>query len=467
MNFECIKNKFKTINGQFFPGQMSSRLYMDEEKVSEKYLVAFHERFHYLQCIFTPYGHLKWATFRSVTADVVEAWKNLTVMMNKEKKIPVFEYINDGDMKSMQILATIYFQDFVWRFSNLMDGIDISNEELELFKIDKYSLLPQIQVDGKKYILNGLDVIESFAKFEEALLGYFLEEKDMNEIINPDILSPRYYMPLYYFIDEIGMDRLYEFPIVCELALAFSKLPKYNDEASLHNNHPGWRFVKIVQFIKEHNVEQPDIFSDESFWNYTNEILKGCNFDSWDELWKSAEEYEKENDLSMSEEMMCAIEYKKAHPWCLSYSIANPKEFLSEEFDRFHPLFVITNNRVFYNVNHINTSELLFENEFQALALQICGHISQYNLYPDMLQCADNYFGIKSCKHWLERNCDGHLCKESKLPPTILDENDNIIDGCFMEIMLNILGTSIKEIHIGDMRQRYNLKEIANVIKTI
>ena len=38
---------YLAINGQFFPGQMSSRLYMRTEDVAKKYQTAFHERFHY------------------------------------------------------------------------------------------------------------------------------------------------------------------------------------------------------------------------------------------------------------------------------------------------------------------------------------------------------------------------------------------------------------------------------------
>ena len=83
-----MKNVFNTINGQFFPGQLSSRLYMSTNDIDRKYLVAFHERFHYLQYIFTPYGHLKWGTHRSVTSEIVEAWNNLTVQLKKRKKFP-------------------------------------------------------------------------------------------------------------------------------------------------------------------------------------------------------------------------------------------------------------------------------------------------------------------------------------------------------------------------------------------
>ena len=169
----------------------------------------------------------------------------------------------------------------------------------------------------------------------------------------------------------------------------------------------------------------------------------------------------------MSKEMLLAIEYKKSHPWCLSYPMANVKEFFGEEFNRFYPLFIITENEVFYNVVRVNRSELLLENEIQSLVSQIIGYKSKYNLYPNSIQCADNYFGIKSCKHWLDGTCDGHLCNDSEVPQMVLDDEKNIIDGCMLEICLNIWGTSIKEIEVGKTGSRIAFSELASKIKNV
>ena len=63
--------KLLTVNGQFFPEQMSSRLFMPKEDVANKYQIAFHERFHYLQYIFTPYGHMKWGANRTYSSEIL------------------------------------------------------------------------------------------------------------------------------------------------------------------------------------------------------------------------------------------------------------------------------------------------------------------------------------------------------------------------------------------------------------
>ena len=461
INFDSLKSdlKFMAINGQFFPGQMSSRLYMSTEEVGQKYQIAFHERFHYLQYIFTPYGHLKWGANRTYSADILNIW--LTQDISKKKKIPVAEYL-ENDENSLKILCSIMLQDFAKRMSDITDGFAVTKDELKLAGVkDEQSLIPRINVSGKNYTLNGIDIIESFAKYEEAILAFLVEDKDINDTINPNYLQPRYFVALYYFIEQVGTDRLEEFPIACELALCFSHLPRVNDSRSMQNNHPGWRFVKIVEYLKDNKLEY-NIFEAESFWKYTSIVLKGCEFEEWNELWKPVEEYEKQCDLTMSQEMLAAIEYKKTHPWCLSYPMANLKEFFGEEFNRFYPLFTITDNEVFYNVSEVNQSELFLENEIQSFANQIVGYKSEYNLYPNSIQCADNYYGIKSCKHWMDGSCDGHLCADTEIPQMIMDEKQNILDGCMLEICLNIWGTSIKEIEIGKTGNIIKFSELAS-----
>ena len=452
------------INGQFFPEQMSSRLYMPTEEVSRKYQTAFHERFHYLQYIFTPYGHVKWGANRTFSSDILDIW--LSQDLTKKKKIPVAEYLENND-NSLKILCSIMMQDFTKRLSNITDGLAVTTDELKLVGVQEDKrLVPEIKIEGKSFILNGIDIIENFAKYEEAILAFLVENRDINETINPNFLHPRYYSALYYFIEQVGMDRLEEFPIACELALCFSHLPHVNDEMSMRNYHPAWRFVKIVDFLKNKEIKY-NIFDNDTFWEYTTLILKGCGFEGWDKLWSPAEEYAKQCELSMSKEMLLAIEYKKSHPWCLSYPMANVKEFFGEEFNRFYPLFIITENEVFYNVVRVNRSELLLENEIQSLVSQIIGYKSKYNLYPNSIQCADNYFGIKSCKHWLDGTCDGHLCNDSEVPQMVLDDEKNIIDGCMLEICLNIWGTSIKEIEVGKTGSRIAFSELASKIKNV
>lgn len=466
MDTKVIINELETINGQFYPGQMSSRLFMSTEDVEEKYKIEFHERFHYLQHIFTPYGHLKWGVHRTLTNEILSIWKDMTSTLDRPKKIPIFEYIKDNDILSLSILSAIYMKIIAKKYSEISEGISLSTEDLTRHEIDVENLLPKITVDKQDYTLNGIDIFESFAKYEEAILAYCIDGTSINETINPEKLDPKYYIPLFYFIHKLSAKRLIEFPIACELSMAFSNLPIANDSEKLKNNHPSWRFIKIVDYLAKNEVPY-NIYDNDSFWEYTSCILKGCGFEEWDSVWNPAEEYARSCNLSISSEMLDAIAFKKANPWCLSYPMIVPDFFFSNEFNRFYPLFIITDNDVFYNIQNINYDELMLENEIQSLALQIIGEKSKYNIYPNTLQCADSYFGIKSCKYFKDGICDGHVTQTSNLPEIKLDENDNIIEGCMLQIFLDIIGVSLSNIEIGKTNSHYTSKEIIDAINKL
>ena len=71
----------------------------------------------------------------------------------------------------------------------------------------------------------------------------------------------------------------------------------------------------------------------------------------------------------------------------------------------------------------LNQNEIFLENEIQSFVSQLIGYKLKYNLYPHSIQCADSYYGIHSCKHWLDGTCDGHLCAESEIPELVMDDN--------------------------------------------
>ena len=183
MNYRHVENALKTIRGQFYPDQFSSQLYMDSDSIPQNYLVYFHERFHYLQNIFTPYGHLKWGCYRSFTAEIIDAWIGLTEKYKKKKKIPAFSYIEDEDLEGLKILGSIFLQDMALQFSSITESDALSEELLQRNEIQREGLVPSIVVSGKEFILNGIDIIESFAKFEEAVLAYLVEDKPLSETI--------------------------------------------------------------------------------------------------------------------------------------------------------------------------------------------------------------------------------------------------------------------------------------------
>lgn len=346
MRIEFCEESLKTIKGSFSPAQMSTKLFMGADELTEEanFLVAFHERFHYLQFIFTPYGHHKWGISRSAVSDIVDTWIGKKDS-NISRKVPAYTAVDDGDSDSVKAVAQIAMFDFAWRFSDLSERSSLFQDEWDVLGMDPGDVAPVIECMGCSYRLQGVDIIECFAKFEEALAGYSFFGKELFETIDPDRLDPTYYLALYYFIDQVGSDRIHEFPVVCELALSTAHLLSPSDKFSYKENHPAWRFIRIVDYLKTvRPILNPD--SDESFIRYCDSVLSACGYGKIQECWQSAFEYANSSDLSMSQEMARAIEYKRNHPRCLSYLFWDKESFTSDELGSFQPNFVITDNIV-------------------------------------------------------------------------------------------------------------------------
>ena len=135
MNVGELKNIFGTLSsklrGQFSPEQLSSRLFMERDDIAnaDNILVWFHERFHYLQVIFTPYGQLKWGAYRTVVADILETWINLSRENKIEKKIPISEYLKDGTKAAQQVAFNTWMQLTVYEIYSLVSKNKIINYE--------------------------------------------------------------------------------------------------------------------------------------------------------------------------------------------------------------------------------------------------------------------------------------------------------------------------------------------------
>ncbi len=456
MNTKLLVDAMSTLMGQFTPSNLGARLFMEKSELEspEKFLVWFHERFHYLQVVFTPYGHLKWASYRTSAMDIVETWAKLSLHLNQPRKLPIREYLLNDTLESVKLAYNILFHDMKNDVYKIVERGATTYGNMSLFSGLTYeTCCPVITLCNQEYCLRGLDILESFAKFEEAMLGELITEKTLDELIDPNKLNTEYYSALYYFIEMLGPERLIEFPIICELAFATAHIPSPSSLDAFRKYAPNWRFVKMVEKIKSmDNLPTIDYTNDASYFEYANTVLRACGYELLDEVWLAAEEYANMSNLTMAKEMRSAIEYKKVHPWMLSYPMCNEAEFFSTTFNRFEPYFTIMDDGVGYNLAHICSEELLFENHLQALAQQICGYVSNYCQDSFKLMCGFSYIGTNNCPHYLNGECDGHVDRETKLPELILDENSTIISGCTLDLFLKIHGIDIKDIDIGFMK---------------
>lgn len=468
MKTKLLADSLEAILGQFTPSNLSSRLFMEKSEMEtpENFLVWFHERFHYLQVIFSPYGHLKWASYRTSVMEIVETWGNLSLMLNQPRKVPLREYLNLDTHDSVKLAYNIWVQDLKNDLYKIVERGAGTYENMSLFDGLTYNTCcPIILLNDKEYRLRGIDILESFAKFEEAMLGILITKKALNDLINPNKLNTEYYSALYYFIDELGAERLIEFPIICELALATAHIPSVPSQGNFYKYAPNWRFVKIVEKLKTlKNLPAIDFNDDISFLDYANTVLLACGYETLDDAWKSAEKYADMSDLTMAKEMKAAIQYKKTHLWMLSYPMCNANDFFSEEFNRFEPYFTIMNDGISYNLAHICSEELVVENHIQALAQQICGYSSCYCRDSFKLMCGFSYMGTNNCPYYLNGECDGYVDHETELPKLIFDKNSNMINGCSFEILLRFYNIDVKDIDIG-MMKLVTYKEITNALK--
>lgn len=453
MDINMLNKSLRAIRGQFTPTSMGVRMFMDKDELEkpDNWLVLFHERFHYFQMIFTPYGQLKWGCYRTNSMDIIEIWANLTDELRVSKKIPIKEYLEDGTEEGIKIAYNIAARDLMYGiYSAIEYGPNVFKGSKYFSSLNNSSGCPVIFLDGEKYSFRVIDILESFAKFEEAMLGELITERNLDELIDPERLNPEYYSALYYFIEQVGVERLLEFPVVCELALMSAHIPSPTSVEMLKKYAPNWRFLKIIEVIKDYSsLPDLDINDDESFWKYCEYVLNKCGYENIFDSWKAASEYAKSSDLTMSKEMQRAIEYKMSHPWLLSYPMRNFSEFISDEFNSFQPYFTITEDGVFYNAQFIKDEEIMLENHLQALAQQICGHTSKYCQDSFKLMCGYTFMGALTCPHYLNGDCDGYIDADSTLPDVKMDGKSKILSGCTFEIVLNLYGLTIKNIIIG------------------
>lgn len=470
MKINILNDSLRTILGQFTPISMGTRVFMNKEELEkpDNFLVLFHERFHYFQMIFTPYGQLKWGAYRTNSMDIVQLWGDLTDKLGVPKKIPIKEYLKDKTEEGIKIAYNISVKELMYRIYSMIEYNQITFKESKYFKsINDSSACPVIFLDGKEYSFKVIDILESFAKFEEAMLGELITESNLDDLIDPDKLNTEYYSALYYFIEQVGVERLMEFPVVCELALMSAHIPSPTSREMLKKNAPNWRFVKIIEVIKE-NPKVPDINfdDDDSLEKYCDYVLMKCDYENISDSWKAASKYAKSIDLTMAMEMQRAIEFKMSHPWILAYPMRKFSEFISDEFNSFQPYFTITENGVFYNTKYIKNEEIIFENHLQALAQQICGQKSKYCQDSFRLMCGYTYMGTLTCPHYLKGDCDGYVDANISLPKLEVDKKSNILSGCTFELFLNFLGQSIQNISIG-MMSRVEFSEIVERAKTM
>lgn len=459
MKHERLEEYLNILKGSFTPEQFGVFLNMYSCEIEDNYLVLAHETFHHWQSIFTPYGQLKWGCTRSFSSDVVDLWIQATNDCKSGRPIPAAEIIPCQTMNQAKCLSEILLEEVAWQLFTLEEKAFENTQIEEFLPITMDEICPSVSVEGKTYRLNGIDILESWAKYYEYLLSYFVNEKEFDEVINPTVLNTEYYSALFYFIEKVGFQRIGEFSVACELSLYTGKICRY-DNNTWKQYHPAWRFVKIIDEMSKLNPSDYLTLDNtkDYYLKYSEMILQKCGFTNRQESWEGAIEYIKQADLSISNDMKKAIEFLNNYPWALSFPLIDFNVFL--ELKRFTPYYITTADNANYLINSKSlANEVVFENHFMAFFHQICGHISVRCLDTGKLQCGFSYYGLNVCPSFIDGTCDGHIDRYSTLPEMKLDKYSNIKAGCMFAIMLDLLGISYRDIIIPNVVNKELTKE--------
>lgn len=425
---------YNKVLGAFSPDIMSvfvNSTYNDVElendsgSYKKNQIVYFHELFHHWQSIFTPFGQMQSFQYKYTSDEIIDLWTKAVGRDIKNRKIPIGNMILNSDAECITIALLLQASKLNLNLLDLM-LYDFWNEDLnDYYEGAKIYLNPIIQYNGQEYKVKGIDIIETYDKFQESIYGT-LYGLDFFDTMNPEKIPANYYCIYFYYLDEIGDD--IEFPAVCEIALMSSQVGDLRDEDDWKNNHPAWRFLKIVEYMKK-NKDIPRIIPDKidsTYQKFVDYIIENCDFKKISDIQKGMrinDEMPWPSVLGI--ELNIAFEFKNRYPWILSYPFYYSEEAVKSLYI-FEPHYlsyldtsfmIADKDKKIYGSIGSNmlkwSSELSNKLHRQALAYQIIGQKSKRYIYKDSLQCGCGYFGIKNCPFY-PKQCNGYLEEDSE-----------------------------------------------------
>jgi hypothetical protein len=452
---------FWLTSGSFIPDRLHLFLPEDEKNYrdslsSKTEAIIAHEYFHFIQTAMTGYGQLAWSIYRQAMGEVLNDWLNLTNNNPTKRPLPLGHFFKKSEInkysaifinaKIRELLTPYKLRNYVYPSF----GDNLKNYELFLIK-EPWQVIPYITHKNEIYHLNGIDIIESHAKYLEAFYSFIFNKTPIHETIYN--APKRYWFAFDWFINEVGFERIFEFPIICDLALQISWNYPPKTEFEWRSSHPAWRFIYLIDNLKK-NVNAPLSLEKikENYLDYCNCLLDGCSFLSLNEvLNKLLEQYQGRDVLELERFMRDTITFRKKCLWCGANPLLDIEVWMDIK-KRFPPPSIQFGNQLNVSLTNYNNNQLLLETigelHLQALSNQILGIISQYSTNIEEMQCGYSYYGIKEgCYFQRSDNCCGSFKPENGLPIKTVIEGDEVT-GCQFGAMLNIYGLSIENIDL-------------------
>ncbi|TVR84950.1 MAG: hypothetical protein EA409_00155 [Saprospirales bacterium] len=446
----------------------------------ESEATAMHEYMHFFQTIFTGYGHIAWDSHRQITSFLYNEWSQASAIPNQKRRLPLAHYAKLG---LEQLMHAVWIERSVLEMINLcrarfwLPSPNVTLQELGL-KLRPYPWLanPTITVNGTSHVLQGKEITEGHAHFVEATYLEQIHDIDRSKIWDKSILPKQYWIAFEWFLEECGEEKYSEFPFICDLAMQISWDPVVpTTEEQWRASNPAWRFVKLVQALKEEkslNIGLPEEWP-KKYDFFASTLLGKCDFHSLEQIFSErlASFKRKKELLNLEALMEKAIRFRQANPWCGGNPMAdlNLWKQMTQTFRV--PIIEIGGKLGSFGTpdTQINT-EAVMELQFQAFAVQILGEFSRSAVREKAIECAFSRFDIpQGCEFQRTHFCSGRYSPSDGAPfPVERAENDTL-KGCSFEMLLNTAGlrsTDLDVDHAAKLPTDEELKVINRKFKS-
>jgi hypothetical protein len=483
--------KLHSTMGNFVPSRLHLRLggvvddYTPPLELAPKpkyEAILVHEQCHYFQTSMTAYGHKVWQLYREQISFIITEWIRLTQSVPNQKRIPLGylgKFNNNYLVEAVVLNWTCSEMSTLLSCRNYVDPIVkyINQLSLNLIK-DPWQINPIITVNRNPYSLQGRDILESHALFLEGTYSSIVNKIPFHKTIDPAHLPKHYYYAFHWFLQEVGEKRVFEFPIICDLALQsiWNGIPK--TEEQWKDSHPAWRFVSLVNALKKSSFPPLKDPKDaiRRYLEYCNNILTDCNYVSLERVLDEVISwYEKPELMQLEQRMKQALSFRKEN----LFSGANPfldiKTWIKMKEVIFPPSFQIGGEArtpisgQFVESGNTLVIENILELHLQALAYQILGFQSPSCTNSHQLQCGYGYFNIeKNCEYLTSGRCSTCFNPRNGSPIPLEISSDDEIRDCSFEVALLSAKIKIRDIDVdftSELPNKDELKAIESNLK--
>lgn len=429
----------------------------------------FHESVHWWQTAMTGYGQTAWHLFRQLTGFVFREWCETTMPHSNGRLISIHSLLAGSEKHNARLHSVLWSAENTLRIASARFRLsDPAKTFRSLFLhpppgAGPWNVNPQIELNGEEYFLQGVDVIESHAHWNEVMFRSVLRGDPVKRIA-PWNVSLKYRLAFEWFTSQVGQERMWLFPIICDLALhtIWNDMPQTEDE--WQKTSPSWRFHRLTSAVVEGQVQHADL--PELLLDYpaaADNLLRHCDLPELASVIGAAlarERYRQPNML-IEQRMFAAMRFRQEHPFCVAIPWINP-DILEQMAHVYGPPIIQIAGQLNLNLPAIPAepsiscdpnafmTEVVGELMLQAFVMQVLGKEPEVQPIPGRLQCGLSYFNINgNCQHQVTDNCPGSFVPSEGSPFPIADYAEDETLGCPFERFLAAADIVVKDLRLS------------------